>query len=39
MFTLEKAEGGAVRVNWLGESEVSAKDILATTQTSNTQTP
>src|SRR5829696_4685746 len=32
MFTLEEAEGGAVRVNWLGESEVSAKDLLATPQ-------
>jgi len=32
MFTLEEAESGAVRVNWLGESEVSAKDLLATPQ-------
>jgi hypothetical protein len=32
MFTLEESEGGAVRVNWLGESEVSAKDLLATPQ-------
>ena len=32
MFTLEEAEGGAVRINWLGESEVSAKDLLATPQ-------
>jgi hypothetical protein len=32
MFTLEEAEGGAVRVNWLGESEVSARDLLATPQ-------
>jgi RecA-family ATPase len=30
MFTLEKAEGGAVRVNWLGESEASAHQLLAT---------
>ena len=32
MFTLEEAENGAVRVNWLGDSEVSAKDLLATQQ-------
>ena len=32
MFGLEEAEGGSVRVNWLGQSEVSAKDILATPQ-------
>jgi hypothetical protein len=32
MFTLEEAESGAVRVNWLGDSEVSAKDLLATPQ-------
>jgi AAA domain len=32
MFTLEESEGGAVRINWLGESEVSAKDLLATPQ-------
>lgn len=32
MFTLEEAENGAVRVNWLGDSEVSAKDLLATPQ-------
>jgi len=32
MFTLEEAESGAVRVNWLGESEVSARDLLATPQ-------
>jgi len=30
MFTLEEAENGAVRINWLGESEVSAKELLAT---------
>ena len=30
MFTLQETEGGAVKVNWLGESEVSAKDLLAT---------
>jgi hypothetical protein len=30
MFTLEEAENGAVRVNWLGESEVSAHQLLAT---------
>ena len=32
MFTLEEAESGAVRVNWLGNSEISAKDLLATPQ-------
>src|ERR687898_489049 len=32
MFTLEEAESGSVMVNWLGESEVSAKDLLATPQ-------
>jgi RecA-family ATPase len=32
MFGLEEAESGCVRVNWLGQSEVSAKDILATPQ-------
>jgi RecA-family ATPase len=32
MFGLEEAESGSVRVNWLGQSEVSAKDILATPQ-------
>jgi hypothetical protein len=32
MFALEESEGGAVRINWLGESEVSAKDLLATPQ-------
>jgi hypothetical protein len=32
MFGLEEAEGGSVRVTWLGQSEVSAKDILATPQ-------
>ncbi len=32
MFGLEEAEGGSVRVNWLGQSEVSAKDLLATPQ-------
>jgi hypothetical protein len=30
MFTLEEAESSAVRVNWLGESEVSAHQLLAT---------
>jgi AAA domain len=30
MFTLEEAESGTVRVNWLGESEVSARQLLAT---------
>jgi hypothetical protein len=30
MFTLEESEGDAVRVNWLGESEVSAHQLLAT---------
>jgi hypothetical protein len=32
VFGLEEAEGGSVRVDWLGHSEVSAKDILATPQ-------
>jgi len=32
MFGLEEAEGGSVRVNWLGHSEASAKDLLATPQ-------
>ena len=32
MFTLEEAEGGAVRVAWLGDTDVSAKDLLATPQ-------
>jgi len=32
MFALEEAENGSVRINWLGNSEVSAKDILATPQ-------
>jgi len=32
MFGLEEAESGSVRVNWLGQSEVSAKDLLATPQ-------
>jgi len=32
MFGLEEAKSGSVRVNWLGQSEVSAKDILATPQ-------
>jgi len=32
MFSLEEAESGSVRVNWLGNSEVSAKDLLATPQ-------
>jgi len=32
MFALEEVEGGSVRVNWLGQSEVSAKDLLATPQ-------
>jgi len=30
MFTLEEAGNGAVRVNWLGDSEVSAHQLLAT---------
>jgi hypothetical protein len=32
MFGLEEAESGSVLVNWLGQSEVSAKDLLATPQ-------
>ncbi len=32
MFGLEEAESGSVKVNWLGQSKVSAKDILATPQ-------
>ena len=32
MFSLEEAEGGAVRVDWLGDTDVSAKDLLATPQ-------
>jgi hypothetical protein len=32
MFGLEEAESGSVRVNWLGQSEVTAKDLLATPQ-------
>jgi hypothetical protein len=32
MFGLEEAESGSVKVNWLGNSEVSAKDLLATPQ-------
>lgn len=32
MFGLTEAESGSVRVNWLGASEVSAKDILGTPQ-------
>jgi hypothetical protein len=32
MFALEEAEDGSVRVTWLGHSEVSAKDLLATSQ-------
>src|SRR5215203_5629381 len=32
MFTLEEAPSGSVRINWLGQSGVSAKDILATPQ-------
>jgi hypothetical protein len=32
MFGLEEAESGSVRVNWLGQSGVSAKDLLATPQ-------
>jgi len=32
MFGLEEAERGSVCVNWLGQSDVSAKDILATPQ-------
>jgi hypothetical protein len=31
-FTLEGAENGAVKVVWCGESELSAKDLLATSQ-------
>jgi AAA domain-containing protein/primase/DNA polymerase family protein len=30
MFTLEEADSGAVRVNWLGDSEISAHQLLAT---------
>jgi hypothetical protein len=30
MFGLEEAESGSVRVNWLGQSEVSASQLLAT---------
>jgi hypothetical protein len=32
LFGLEETGGGAVRVKWLGESKVSAKDLLATLQ-------
>jgi hypothetical protein len=32
MFELEGTESGAVRVEWLGETEVSAKELLATSQ-------
>ncbi len=32
MFGLEEAKSGSVRVTWLGQSEVSAKDLLATPQ-------
>ena len=32
MFGLEEAEGDSVRINWLGRSEVMAKDLLATPQ-------
>ena len=32
VFKLEEAESGSAEVNWLGQSEVSAKDILATPQ-------
>ena len=32
MFALEGTESGAVRVEWLGESDVSAKELLATSQ-------
>src|SRR5215213_4921762 len=32
MFTLKEADSGSVRISWLGESEVSAKDLLATSQ-------
>lgn len=32
MFGLEEADSGSVRVTWLGPSEVSAKDLLATPQ-------
>ena len=30
MFTLEETESGSVTVNWLGESGVSAHQLLAT---------
>lgn len=32
MFGLQEADSGSVEINWLGQSEVSAKDILATPQ-------
>ncbi len=32
MFGLEEAESGSVKVRWLGQCEVSAKDLLATPQ-------
>lgn len=32
IFTLEEAEGGAVRIDWLGDTDVSAKDVLGTPQ-------
>jgi hypothetical protein len=32
IFGLEEVESGSVRVDWLGQSEVSAKDLLATPQ-------
>jgi hypothetical protein len=32
MFGLEEAESGSVKLKWLGRSEVSAKDLLATPQ-------
>jgi hypothetical protein len=32
MFGLEEAESGCVRVSWLGNTDVSAKDLLATPQ-------
>jgi hypothetical protein len=32
MFGLEEAESGSVKLEWLGRSEVSAKDLLATPQ-------
>jgi hypothetical protein len=32
MFALEEAESGSVSVNWLGDTDMSAKDLLATPQ-------